>query len=311
MVGDIWRRSGGMEVWMNRGLRLLLDKPGLVVAPGCHDALGARIAQKLGFKAVYISGNATAASRLGKPDIGLLGLSEMVSHARRIVSAVDIPVICDADTGYGGISNVARTVQEYEEAGVAGIHIEDQVMPKKCGAMPGVEIVPLSDAVARVRAAVRAKKNRDFVIIARTDARATGDFEEALRRARVFAAAGADMIFVENLTSRSEIEEVPRVITSTPLLFDVLEKAWPWTDIPLSDIEKMGYKAVIYCLATTLTYAKATKDLLSTIKEKGCTSGLVEAMMDLHEYEEILGLSDINNRNDKVISDASEILREK
>jgi len=294
---------------MNRGLRILLDEPGLVVAPGCHDALGARIAQGLGFKAVYMSGNATSAARLGKPDIGLLGLSEMVSHARGIVSAVNIPVICDADTGYGGIGNVARTVQEYEEAGVAGIHIEDQVMPKKCGAMPGVEVVPLSDAVARVRAAVKARSNRDFVIIARTDARAIVDFEEALRRARAFAAAGADMVFVEDLRSRWEIEEVPRVITSVPLLFNVLEKAWPWTNIPLIDLEKIGYKMVIYCLATTLTYARATKNLLTAMKERGSTAGLVETMMDLNEYEEILGLSYINNRNGEVLGEASDIIR--
>jgi len=294
---------------MKGGLRFLLNEPGLILAPGCHDALGARIAQELGFKAVYMSGNATAAVRLGKPDVGLLGLSEMVSNARGIVSAVSIPVICDADTGYGGINNVSRTVQEYEEAGVAGIHIEDQVMPKKCGAMPGVEVVSISDAVARIRAAVKARSNRDFVIIARTDARATIDFKEALRRARAFAEAGADMVFVEGLRSRSEIEEVPRVITSVPLLFDILEKAWPWTDIPLNDLEKMGYKVVIYCLATTLTYARATKNLLSVIKERGSTSGLVEEMMDLQEYEEILGLSNINDRNSKVLSEAREILR--
>jgi 2-methylisocitrate lyase-like PEP mutase family enzyme len=250
-----------------------------------------------------MSGNATSAARLGKPDVGLLGLSEMVSHARGIASAVNIPVICDADTGYGGISNVARTVQEYERAGVAGIHIEDQLMPKKCGAMRGVEVVSLSDAVARVRAAVKAKRNRDFVIIARTDARAVVDFEEALRRARAFAAAGADMVFVENLRSRSEIEEVPRVITSVPLLFDVFEKAWPWTSIPLTDLEKIGYKVVIYCLATTLTYARATKNLLTAIKERGCTAVLVETMMDLHEYEEILGLAYINNLNEEVLSE--------
>lgn len=292
---------------MGRSLRALLNEPGLVVAPGCHDALGARIAEKLGFKAVYMSGNATSAACLGKPDIGLLGLSEMVARARGIASAVDVPVICDADTGYGGVNNVARTVQEYEAAGVAGIHIEDQVIPKKCGAMPGVQVVPLEEAVARVRAAVKAKSRPDFIVIARTDARAAVDFEEALRRARAFAAAGADMVFVEDLRSREEIEQVPKEITSVPLMFDVLE-SWPWTNIPLPELEAMGYKLVIYCLAATFTYAKAVKNLFTSILEAGHTRDVVDAMMDLHEYEEILGLSSINARGEELAAEARQIL---
>ena len=294
---------------MGSSLRRLLDEGGLIVAPGCHDALGARIAEKLGFRAVYMSGNATAAACLGKPDIGLLGLSEMVARARGIASAVDVPLICDADTGYGGVHNVARTVQEYEAAGVAGIHIEDQVTPKKCGAMPGVQVVPLEEAVARVRAAVKARTRPDFVVIARTDARAAVDFVEALERARAFAAAGADMVFVEDLQSRAEIEEVPRVVTSVPLMFDVLE-AWPWSNISLPELERLGYRLVIYCLAATLTYAKAVERLLRTIKEVGHTRDAVASMMDLHEYEEILGLSHFNAHSEELEVEARGVLSE-
>ena len=269
--------------------RAMLSQPGIVVAPGCHDALGAKIAEEIGFKAVYMSGNATTASRLGRPDIGLLGMSEMVFNARGIASAVNIPVICDADTGYGGIDNVARTVQEYESAGVAAIHIEDQKIPKKCGAMPGIEVVPIDEAVARVRAAVKAKKNPDFTVIARTDARAAISFEEALRRADAFAAAGADMVIVEDLRSRDEVERVPKEIRNVPLMFDVVE-AWPWTNIPIKEIEQIGYKMVIYCLSATMAYAKTLFNLFSLIKNIGHTKDFIPNLMDLHEYEKILGL---------------------
>jgi 2,3-dimethylmalate lyase len=289
------------------GLRELIDAAGMVVAPGCHDALGARIAEKQGFKAVYMSGNASSAAYLGRPDIGLMGMSEMISRARGIAAAVNIPVICDADTGYGGIANVARTVQEYEAAGVEAIHIEDQVIPKKCGAMPGVEVVPLAEAVARVRAAVKAKCNPKFMIIARTDARAAVNFEEALLRARAFAAAGADMIFIEDLKSREEIEQVPKEITSVPLMFDVFE-AWPWTNIPLPELKQMGYKVVIYCMAATLAYAKAVQELFAVIREIGHTQVLTDKLMDRHEYEEILLTSELNEWTEQTNIEAKKIL---
>ena len=293
----------------SRSFRSLMEKPGLIVAPGCHDALGARIAEKLGFRAVYMSGNATSSACMGRPDIGLLGMSEMVTHARGLASAVEIPVICDADTGYGGVDNVARTVQEYEAAGVAAIHIEDQIIPKKCGAMPGVEVVDFEDAVARVQAAVKARRSPEFSIIARTDARAAVGFEEALRRARAFAAAGADLVYIEDLQSREEIERVPKEITSVPLMFDVLE-AWPWTNIPLGELEKMGYKVVIYCLTATLAYAKAVQEVLGAILEMGHTQGISNRLMDLHEYEEILGLPEINARRAELSDEAKQYCRE-
>ena len=269
--------------------REMLSQPGIIVAPGCHDALGAKIAEKIGFKAVYMSGNATTASRLGRPDIGLLGMSEMVSNAHGIASAVNIPVICDADTGYGGIDNVARTVHEYESAGIAAIHIEDQKIPKKCGAMPGIEVIGVEEAVTRVRTAVKAKTNPDFTVIARTDARAAISFDEALKRANLFAEAGADMIIVEDLRTRDEVEIVPKEIRNAPLMFDVIE-AWPWTNMPVKEIEQIGYKMVIYCLSATMAYAKTLFNLFSLIKKTGHTQDFMSNLMELHEYENILGL---------------------
>ncbi|MCB2141219.1 isocitrate lyase/PEP mutase family protein [bacterium] len=269
--------------------RAMLSQTGLIVAPGCHDALGARIAESIGFKAVYMSGNATTASRIGRPDVGLLGMSEMIANARGITSSINIPVICDADTGYGGIDNVVRTVQEYESAGIAAIHIEDQKIPKKCGAMPGIEVVTIDEAVARVKAAVKAKRNPNFTVIARTDARAAVSFEEALRRAHAFAESGADMVIVEDLRSRDEVEKVPKEVTNVPLMFDVVE-AWPWTNIPLQEIEQMGYKMVIYCLSATMAYAKILSNLFSEIKKVGHTKDFTHNLMDLHEYEKVLGL---------------------
>lgn len=296
-----------MAITDKGNLRAMIDQPGLIVAPGCHDALGARIAEELGFEAVYMAGNATSAASTGRPDIGLLGMSEMIARARCMVTAVDVPVICDADTGYGGVDNVARTVREYEAAGVSAIHIEDQVIPKKCGAMAGIGIVPIEEAVTRVRAAVTAKSNPNFIVIARTDARAAVSFDEALDRVNAFAAAGADMVIVEDLQSREEVEQVPKEAPDVPLMFDVLE-AWPWTNIPLQEIEQLGYKLVIYCLSATLAYAKAVKCVLQSIIDVGHTMDIAQDLMDLDEYEEILGLSNIERNRLRLSAEARTVL---
>jgi len=189
-------------------LRQLLARPGTLIAPGCHDALGGRLIEKAGFLVAYMTGNGVSASMAGVPDAGLLTMTEMVDQARRIASAIEIPLICDADTGYGGVQNVMRTVREYEQAGVAGIHIEDQTIPKKCAAMEGLMLVSAEAAVRRIEAALEARRSKDFLIIARTDARVTHDLEEAIRRANAFAKAGADLVFLELLRSEQEAEFV-------------------------------------------------------------------------------------------------------
>src|SRR6266851_8100264 len=186
-------------------LRELLAQPDLLVAPGAYDALSARLIAQAGFQAVYMTGFGTAASVLGQPDVGLLTMSEMVSRASALATVTgDLPLIADADTGYGNPINVRRTIHEYERAGVAGLHIEDQVWPKKCGHMESKQVIPMDEMAQKVRAAVDARQDHDFVIIARTDANAVHGLEDALRRGKAYHKAGADVIFIEAPRSMTE-----------------------------------------------------------------------------------------------------------
>ncbi|HTC89280.1 MAG TPA: isocitrate lyase/PEP mutase family protein [Bryobacteraceae bacterium] len=223
-------------------LRELLRQDGMVTAPGAYDCITARMIAQAGFSAVYMTGAGTAAS-LGYPDYGLVTMSEMVDNAGRIAAAVTLPVIADADTGYGNELNVVRTVREYEQRGVAAIHIEDQGFPKKCGHLENKVIIPLEDYVAKIRVAVSAKRDRDFLIIARTDARAVSGFDEAIRRANASIEAGADMAFVEAPQSMEEVAQVPRLVRGPCLLNMVWRGKTP--DVPIDDAHVMGYKMAI------------------------------------------------------------------
>src|SRR5437016_6975088 len=223
-------------------LRTLLRRDGMVVAPGAYDCITAKLIEQAGFAAVYMTGAGTAAS-LGYPDFGLVTMSEMVANARRIAGAVEVPVVADADTGYGNELNVFRTVREFERSGVSGIHIEDQEFPKKCGHLEGKEIVSREDYLAKIRAAVAARSDPDFTIIARTDARAVAGFDEAVARANAALAAGADMAFVEAPQTQEEVAAVPRLVNGPCLLNVVRGGKTPETD--LRQAEAMGYKLAI------------------------------------------------------------------
>lgn len=223
-------------------LRALLRAPGMVVAPGAYDGLTAMLVAQAGFPAVYMTGAGTSVAH-GYPDFGLLTETEMVANAARMARAVDIPLVADADTGYGNELNVVRTIRDYEIAGVAGIHIEDQVSPKRCGHLDDKELVPTEDWVAKIRAAVHARRDPDFLVIARTDARAVIGFEEAIARANAAVAAGADMIFVEAPATMEEIAAVPKRVNAPCLLNVVWGGKSP--DIDLRDAEAMGYKFAI------------------------------------------------------------------
>ena len=223
-------------------LRKLLAQDGLLVAPGAYDCISARTIEQAGFSAVYMTGAGTAAT-LGYPDYGLLTMSEMADNAGRLAAAVKVPVIADADTGYGNELNVTRTVREYETAGVVGIHIEDQDFPKKCGHLDDKEIVPREDWLAKIRAAAAGRRDRDFVIIARTDARAVAGFDEAIARANTSLAAGADMAFVEAPQTRDEVAAVPRLVKG-PCLLNVV-RGGKTPDLDLHETETMGYKLAI------------------------------------------------------------------
>jgi 2-methylisocitrate lyase-like PEP mutase family enzyme len=217
-------------------------KRGMVAAPGAYDCITARAIERAGFDAVYMTGGGTASS-LGYPDYGILTMSEMADNAGRIATAVKLPVIADADTGYGNELNVVRTVREYEKRGVSGLHIEDQDFPKKCGHLENKVIIPIDDYIAKIRAAVSAKIDPDFVVIARTDSRAVLGFEEAVRRANAAIEAGADMAFVEAPQSLEETAAVPRLVKGPCMLNMVWKGKTP--NVALSEAEGMGYKFMI------------------------------------------------------------------
>ncbi|MEW9674110.1 oxaloacetate decarboxylase [Ammoniphilus sp. 3BR4] len=269
-------------------LKQLLQKEGIVVAPGCHDAIGAKVIESVGFDAVYMTGNGASASAIGKPDVGLLTMTEMITRARGIVSAVDIPVIADADTGYGNRNNVTRTLQEYEASGVSAIHLEDQVTPKKCGAMSGIELISIDEHVDKIQAAVRARKDDNFLIIGRSDARGTKGLAEAIERGKAYANAGADLILIEMLESVDEMKEVARKIDA-PLMFNYVEH----TKIPnltIQQFQDLGFKLLAYPLSSTFYYAKTMMDLMRTLKETGSTESFQEQMLKIHDYEKFLGI---------------------
>src|SRR6202049_2067158 len=223
-------------------VRKLLARDGLLVAPGAYDCISARTIEQAGFSAVYMTGAGTAAT-LGYPDYGLLTMSEIADNAGRLAAAVKVPVIADADTGYGNELNVTRTVREYERRGVAGLHIEDQGFPKKCGHLDNKAIVPLDEYLAKIQAAVAARRDPDFLIIARTDSRAVLGFEEAIRRANAALAVGADMAFVEAPQTMEEVAAVPRLVKGPCLLNVVWRGKTP--EIAFGDAERMGYRFAI------------------------------------------------------------------
>jgi carboxyvinyl-carboxyphosphonate phosphorylmutase len=288
-MADLLRpRSGGPTA-----LRRLLAGPDPVLLPGCYDALGARLIEQAGFDAAYMTGFGTAASLLGRPDVGLLGLAEMVDNARRIVAATDLPVVADADTGYGNPINVIRTVQAYERAGVAGLHIEDQVMPKRCGHMENKAVVPTEEMEAKVRAAADARTDADLVIIARTDARAPNGLGDAIDRAHRFAAAGADALFVEALQGEDEIEIVARELAGIPLVFNWVEggKTPP---LPHDRLAELGYRLIIMPIGTLLAATRAMQRLLVSIRRHGTPLAALDDLPSFGEFTDVIGLAEID-----------------
>jgi 2-methylisocitrate lyase-like PEP mutase family enzyme len=247
-------------------LRDMIRSGPMVVAPGSYDCITATLIEQAGFPAVYMTGAGTSAAH-GLPDYGLLTMSEMVANARRIASCISVPLVSDSDTGYGNELNAYRTVQEFERAGVAAIHIEDQVFPKKCGHLDDKELVSLEDYAAKIRAAVAARRSPDFLIIARTDARGVAGFDEAVRRANAAAAAGADIIFFEAPQTLEEVAKVPQVVKAPCLLNMVLGGKTPPVSIP--DAERMGYRiAILPGLLLANVIALADR-LLAEVKETG------------------------------------------
>lgn len=273
-------------------LRKLLDERQTVVAPGAYDALSARLVEEAGFCALYMTGFGTSASLIGRPDVGLLTMSEMVDNARRIVEAVGIPLIADADTGYGNPINVIRTVKSYEAAGVAAIHIEDQLFPKKCGHIEGKQLISKEEMAEKIKAAAEAKENKDFMIIARTDARAVEGLERALERGRIYREAGADALFIEAVRSEEEAAEVAAEFQGVPLLFNWAEggKTPP---IGLGRLKEMGYALIIFPISTLLAASWGIRKVLGEIREGGTPEAMLEEIPSFEEFLEFIGLSQI------------------
>ena len=273
-------------------LRALLDSGQTIVAPGAFDPLSARLVEEAGFPAVYMTGFGTSAALLGRPDVGLLTMTEMAGNAGRIAACVDIPVIADADTGYGNPLNVIRTVGAYEAAGVAGIHIEDQVAPKKCGHLEGKLVIPAEEMAEKVRAAVEARSQPEFVIIARTDARAVEGLERSLRRGRMYREAGADVLFIEALTSEAEAEETVRAFPGVPLLFNWAEggKTPP---ISLNRVKELGYRIVIFPISTLLAATGAMRRILQEIATAGTPSAAMRELPTFAEFVDFIGLPQV------------------
>jgi 2-methylisocitrate lyase-like PEP mutase family enzyme len=245
-------------------LRKLLDRKGLLVAPGVYDALTAKVAQYAGFQALYMTGYGTSAS-YGYPDIGLLTMTEMLENVRRISNAVDIPVMADADTGYGNPLNVYRTVREYEKAGAAAIQLEDQTWPKRSGGMQGKKVVPAEEMVWKIKAAVDARVNPETVLIIRTDAIAVEGFEQAMHRGNLYADSGADVLFIEAPATEEEVRRIPRSF-SKPCL---LNKAHSAHDLSLKTLEEMGYAIVIFPSATLLGAIEGSFRMCKSLLEEG------------------------------------------
>jgi len=287
VTARLTRRPGGAV-----RLRALLDSGQTIVAPGAFDPLAARLVEEAGFPAVYMTGFGTSAALIGRPDVGLLTMTEMAESAGRIAACVDIPVIADADTGYGNPLNVIRTVGAYEAAGVAGIHIEDQVAPKKCGHMDGKLVIPAEEMVAKVRAAVEARTQPEFVIIARTDARAVEGLERALERGRMYRDAGADVLFIEAVVTEAEAQEVTRAFPGVPLLFNWAEggKTPP---ISLERLQELGYRIVIFPISTLLAATAAMRWILQEIAEAGTPAAAMNTLPTFGEFTDFIGLPQV------------------
>jgi carboxyvinyl-carboxyphosphonate phosphorylmutase len=287
VTARLTRRSGGAA-----RLRALLDSGQTIVAPGAFDPLAARLVEEAGFPAVYMTGFGTSAALIGRPDVGLLTMTEMADNAGRIAACVDIPVIADADTGYGNPLNVIRTVGAYEAAGVAGIHIEDQVAPKKCGHMEGKLVIPAAEMAAKIRAAVEARSQPEFVIIARTDARAVEGLDRALERGRLYREAGADALFIEAVTSEEEAEAAARAFPDVPLLFNWAEggKTPP---IGLDRLTELGYRIVIFPISTLLAATAGMRRILREIAEAGTPAAALGELPAFGEFLDFIGLPEV------------------
>lgn len=270
-------------------LRQILAAGGPGIVPGATDCFTARLIEDAGFPVIYVTGGGTANTYLGRPDIGLVTLNELANQVERIADAVSVPVFADCDTGFGGIANVQRTVRAYERAGAAGLHIEDQVFPKRCGHFDGKSVVPVQEMHYRLQAALDARTDPDFLLIARTDARAPEGFEAALDRARSYLELGADAIFFEQPRSVEELQAVGDAFRGTPLVANMVERSRTPL-LPEQQLKAMGFNIILYANAALYLGAYAIRQGLKVLKEERTTASLLDRMLSFDERQRLVGL---------------------
>ena len=281
-------------------LRELLAGDALVVAPGVYDGISAAIAAKLGFRAAYMTGAGVSASGWGLPDVGLLTLTEMADRARLLAGLLDVPLIADADTGYGSPINVVRTVREYERAGVAAIQLEDQVFPKRCGHFAGKQVIPAAEMVEKVKAAVDTRRDRDLLIIARTDAIAPEGYDAAIARAAAYRDAGADVTFVEAPTSMEQIADIPRRLPWPQLANIVLGGRTP--ELPNEKLKELGYAGVIYANVALQAAVKGMQAALGELRRKGHMGDATSMVADFSERQRLVHKDDYDALERKYVT---------
>jgi 2,3-dimethylmalate lyase len=270
-------------------LRALIDcADSISVLPGAYDALTASLVERAGFGAVYLTGSGVSYSRLARPDLSFVGLAEMTEHARLLAAAVSIPILADPDTGYGNAMNVVHTVRSFERAGVAGIQLEDQVFPKRCGHYDGRQLIPIDEMIAKIRAARDARHDETLVIVARTDARTSFGLDEALRRAHAYQTAGADVIFVESLESTAEMRSVTSSL-DVPAMANMVEGGRSPL-LSAAELHDLGYRMVIFPNAIARTVAFATRELLHVLRATGTTREHLDRMLDFASLSDLVGL---------------------
>jgi len=273
-----------------RKLKRLLARRQLLIAPGVFDGLSARLVEEAGFEAIYLSGGAVARS-MGVPDIGLVTMSEVIERAVQVVAAVKIPVIADADTGYGNALNLVRAVREFERAGVAAIHIEDQVTPKRCGHLEGKEVISLAEMEKKLAAALQSRSDPDFIIIGRTDSRAIHGLDDAIQRGKSFARLGVDAVFVEAPQSEAEMETIARSIPEVPLMVNMF-KGGKTPLLPASRLEEMGFRIAIFPSESQRAAIYAMREALAMLKRDGSTEAMDDRLTTFKERDRIVGLEE-------------------
>jgi len=271
-------------------IRQALAQHGQLIMPGVYDALSAKIAARAGFEVIFITGYSLSATLLGEPDFGLLTQTEVVSAAQRICSVVDTPVIVDADTGYGNAINVMRTVQDLIRAGAGGMFLEDQVWPKRCGHMKGKQVIPLDEQLKKIAAAVEAKGDNDFFIVARTDSRQALGLSEAINRGLAFKAAGADAVFIEAPESKEEMSEISKQVPG-PLVANMLERGVTPLMAP-KELKELGFDLIVWPLAPLYSVAKSLTDVYTTLRRDGSTLGILDQLMAFDDFNAIVGLNE-------------------